>query len=64
MQKVKTNILDLKIGDYVYYRGKRRITSIEIPYNHLRILGLDDKLFVKFAVDKSVEKYDTPKVDK
>lgn len=58
MQKVKTNILDLKIGDYLHYKGqKRKITSIEIPYQHLRIIGLDSKLFVRYMTDKTVEKY-------
>lgn len=54
---VKTKILELNIGDYVHYRGKRRITSIEMPYNHIRIIGLDNKLFVRFMIDKSMDKY-------
>lgn len=54
----KTNILDLSIGDFVHYRGQRRkITSIEIPYNHIRIIGLDNKLFVRFMTDKAMNRY-------
>ncbi len=54
---IKTDILDLKVGDYVHYRGKKRITSIEMPYSHIRIIGLNNLLFVKFTVDKSMNKY-------
>lgn len=54
---IKTNVLELKIGDFVHYRGKRRITSIEKPYSHIRIIGLDNKLFVRFMIDKSMNKY-------
>ncbi len=54
---IKTSVLELKIGDYVHYRGKKQITSIEIPYAHIRIIGLNDRLFVKFAIDKSMDKY-------
>lgn len=55
MATTLVNVPDVKIGMYTLYKGRIwRITSIEKPYGHITILGLNNRLFVRYMNDKSI----------